>query len=203
LENVTIRSLLSTKELLETLDELELEITERNAEATGSGGSSGSRQRLAVHLLVIDSIAAPIRRDFDMMMTSSSSSSSIAAQRAAAIFQIARKLKELASNFNLAVVVINQVGAGGGVGSNMSSSNQHQRNDTLDIRDGEFTASLGTAWQYCVSTRIILEHDDDPHRQGRHHHRDTRTATIAKSLLSRRAKVEFQVTDEGLCEVFS
>ena len=211
LENVTIRSLLSTKELLETLDELELEITERNAEAGGSGGdSSGSRQqRLPVRLLVIDSIAAPIRRDFDMMMTSSSlsSSSSIAAQRAAAIFQIARKLKELASNFNLAVVVINQVGSGGGggVGSNIiSSSNQHhQRNDTLDIRDGEFTASLGTAWQYCVSTRIILEHDDDPHRQGCNHHRDTRTATIAKSLLSRRAKVEFEVTDEGLCEVFS
>ena len=201
LENVTIRSLLSTKELLETLDELELEITERNNEADGSGG----RQRLPVRLLVIDSIAAPIRRDFDMMMTSSSlsSSSSIAAQRAAAIFQIARKLKELASNFNLAVVVINQVGAGGGVGSNMSSSNQHQRNDTLDIRDGEFTASLGTAWQYCVSTRIILEHDDDPHMQGCNHHRDTRTATIAKSLLSRRAKVEFEVTDEGLCEVFS
>ncbi|KAL7448806.1 hypothetical protein ACHAWC_000943 [Mediolabrus comicus] len=207
LENVTIRSLLSTKELLETLDELELEITERNNEATGSGGGSSSsgRQRLPVRLLVIDSIAAPIRRDFDMMMTSSSSSSSsIAAQRAAAIFQIARKLKELASNFNLAVVVINQVGAGGGGGgggggSNMSSSNQHhQRNDTLDIRDGEFTASLGTAWQYCVSTRIILEHDDDPHRQGCNHHRDTRTATIAKSLLSRRAKVEFQVTDEGL-----
>jgi RecA/RadA recombinase len=207
LENVTIRSLLSTKELLETLDELELEITERNNEASGSGGSSsGSRQRLPVRLLVIDSIAAPIRRDFDMMMTSSSlsSSSSIAAQRAAAIFQIARKLKELASNFNLAVVVINQVGAGGGgVGSNIYSSNQHQRNDTLDIRDGEFTASLGTAWQYCVSTRIILEHDDDPHMQGRHYHRDTRTVTIAKSLLSRRAKVEFQVTDEGLCEVFS
>ena len=208
LENVTIRSLLSTKELLETLDELELEITERNKEATGSGGGSSSsgRQRLPVRLLVIDSIAAPIRRDFDMMMTSSSSSSSsIAAQRAAAIFQIARKLKELASNFDLAVVVINQVGAGGGGGggSNMSSSNQHQRNDTLDIRDGEFTASLGTAWQYCVSTRIILEHDDDPHRQGCNHHRDTRTATIAKSLLSRRAKVEFQVTDEGLCEVFS
>ena len=196
LENVTVRSLLSTKELLETIDELGLEITQRNTEAE-------TQSRLPVRLLVIDSIAAPIRRDFDMISSSSFGSSSSAAQRAAALLQIGQKLKQLASDFNLAVVVINQVGVGG-------NSNNHQgdykRNDTLDIRDGEFTASLGTAWQYCVSTKIILEHYEDPHKQGQHQNGNvsaTRTATIAKSLLSRRAMVEFQVTDEGLCEISS
>ena len=194
LENVTVRSLLSTKELLETLDELRLEITQRNSEAETSS-------RLPVRLLVIDSIAAPIRRDFDMMSSSSSgSSSSAAAQRASALLQIASKLKQLASDFNLAVVVINQVGVGGN--SNKQQGEYYQRNDTLDIRDGEFTASLGTAWQYCVSTKIILEHDDDPHKQRQQYgHVSARTATIAKSILSRRAQVEFQVTNEGLCEL--
>lgn len=194
LENVTVRSFLSTKELLETLDELVLEITQRNAEAE-------TQSRLPVRLLVIDSIAAPIRRDFDMMSSSSGSSSS-AAQRAAALLQIGQKLNQLASDFNLAVVVINQVGVGG----NSNQQGDYQRNDALDIRDGEFTASLGTVWQYCVSTKIILEHDEDPHKQSQQHHYgnvSARTATIAKSLVSRRAKVEFQVTDEGLCEVSS
>ena len=196
LENVTVRSFLSTKELLETLDVLRLEITDRNMQAE-------TNSRLPVRLLVIDSIAAPIRRDFDMMSSSSGSgSSSSAAQRAAALLQIASKLKQLASDFNLAVVVINQVGVGG---NSIKQQGEYQRNDTLDIRDGEFTASLGTAWQYCVSTKIILEHDEDPHKQGQHHngHVSARTATIAKSLLSRRAQVEFKVTDEGLCEVSS
>jgi RecA/RadA recombinase len=197
LENVTVRSFLSTKELLDTLDELVLEITQRNAEAE-------TQRRLPVRLLVIDSIAAPIRRDFDMMLSSSGSSSSVAAQRAAALLQIGQKLNQLASDFNLAVVVINQVGVGGN--SNLQQGD-YQRNDMLDIRDGEFTASLGTVWQYCVSTKIILDHDEDPHKQSRQQHHygnvSARTATIAKSLLSRRAKVEFQVTDEGLCEVSS
>ena len=188
LENVTVRTFFSTKELLQTLDELRLEITQRNTEAE-------TNSRLPVRLLVIDSIAAPIRRDFDMMATSSGSSSS-AAQRAAALLQIASKLKQLASDFNLAVVVINQVGLGG----NGKSQNYHQRNDTLDIHDGEFTASLGTAWQYCVSTKIVLDHDIDPH-QRRQDNVSARTATIAKSLLSRRAQVEFRVTNDGLCEV--
>ena len=198
LENVTVRSFFSTKELLETLDELRLEITQRNTDA-------GSQKRLPVRLLVIDSIAAPIRRDFDMTIKSSSDShSSSAAQRTAALLHIASKLKALASDFNLAVIVVNQVGVGSGSSSNQLGGDYH-RNDTLDIRDGEFTASLGTAWQYCVSTRIILEHDEDPHKQRHHHYGNVarRTATIAKSLISRRAKVEFQVTDEGLCELFS
>ncbi|EED94984.1 hypothetical protein THAPSDRAFT_261577 [Thalassiosira pseudonana CCMP1335] len=157
-------------------------------------------QRLPVKLVVIDSIAAPVRRDFDMMSSSSTSkfSPNAATQRASFIFQVARKLKQLTHDHHLAVVVVNQVGSGGSDFRN----NNPQRNNTLDIRDGEFTASLGTAWQYCVTTRIVMEHEDDPHKLAQEQDQcHQRKATITKSLVSKRAEVAFQLTSQGLCEV--
>ena len=286
LENVSIHSLLTTRELMDALDLAEKEIIHRNAEAEkfrklkqnnshdcndniDSGGTIGnnhndnnnngnndeeeeasssysypsSTQRLPVRLIVIDSIAAPIRRDFDLAPSSSSSSSSTAYHRAAAIFEIARKLKQLAHDFQLAVVVVNQVVSGGGGGgrrysnSNSNSNSYHHNNNqgngttntninlkrnvntntNLNINaDGEFNAYLGTAWQYCVSTRIVLEHENDPHAlqttasattnngsaSGKHGGGDFgRTATIAKSLVCKRATFSFRLSMRGLCEV--
>ena len=247
LENVTIHPLLTTRELLDVLDQLEEEIILRNANAAAYNkqreemtnnidDASAIRRALPVRLIVIDSIAAPIRRDFDMM--GSSSSSNIAAKRASAIFQIAKRLvsrelsccfffifmyinlhsslslqKNLAYMYQLAVVVINQVGSGSMASSSINESSQ--RNDTLDINDGEFTASLGTAWQHCVTTRIVLEHDNDPHRlhqqQQEQQHGGSvnlpsrtiasRMATLSKSLVSKRTKLPFELTKQGLCEV--
>ena len=99
-ENVTIHPLLTTRELLDVLDQLEEEIILRNANAAAYhkqreemtnniDDASAIRRALPVRLIVIDSIAAPIRRDFDMM---GSSSSNTAAKRASAIFQIAKRL---------------------------------------------------------------------------------------------------------------
>ena len=203
LENVTIHSLVSTQDLLDKLD-VGNEITCRNTDAaqyeqSGNAPNASTRRRLPVRLIVIDSIAAPIRRDYDMM---GGSSSNTAALRASALFQIAKRLKQLAYDYQVAVVVINQVGSGG----MFSNRNDLQRNNALDIRDGEFTASLGTAWQYCVSTRIVLEHEDDPHRlQQEQPHGEggncIRVATLAKSLVSKRFKVPFELTKRGLCEV--
>ncbi|KAL7536374.1 hypothetical protein ACHAXR_010633 [Thalassiosira sp. AJA248-18] len=210
LENVTIHPLLTTRELLDTLDQLEKEIILRNSEAAlfkqgETTSNASSTRRLPVRLIVVDSVAAPIRRDFDMM----GSSSNTAAHRASAIFQIAKRLKQLAYDYQLAVVVVNQAGSGGSsmnqVGSGSSSMrNDSQRNNTLDIRDGEFTASLGTAWQYCVSTRIVLEHEEDPHRLQQEQYGtegSVRMATLAKSLVSKRTKLPFELTMQGLCEV--
>jgi len=201
LENVTVHPLLSTRELLDTLDQLENEIILRNSDAAAykqrENTSNSSTKRLPVRLIVVDSIAAPIRRDFDMM----GSSSNTAVHRASAIFQIAKRLKQLAYDYQLAVVVVNQVGSSGG---NKPSKNDFQRNNTLDIHDGEFTASLGTAWQYCVSTRIVLEHEDDPHRlhqEDRSTGSSVRMATLAKSMVSKRTKLPFDLTKQGLCEV--
>mmetsp|Transcript_38460 Transcript_38460/g.80581 ORF Transcript_38460/g.80581 Transcript_38460/m.80581 type:complete len:459 (+) Transcript_38460:145-1521(+) len=208
--NVSVHRLFTTRELLDTLDRLEDEITLRNSQATAenSSGSITTRTRqirLPVRVMVIDSIAAPIRRDFDMM--GGSSSMNTAAHRASAIFQIAKKLKQLAHDYKLAVVVVNQVGSGNNNNSTALRGSDHlRRNNALDIRDGEFTASLGTAWQYCVTTRIVLEHEDDPHRLHRAGDAvvgssSVRMATLAKSLVSKRTKLFFDLTNRGLCEV--
>jgi len=110
------------------------------------------------------------------------------------------RLKQLAYDYQLAVMVVNQVGSG----NRISNRNDSQRNNTLDISDGEFTASLGTAWQYCVTTRIVLEHEDDPHRLQQEQFggggSSVRMATLAKSLVSKRAKLPFELTKSGLCE---
>ena len=76
---------------------------------------------------------------------------------------------------------------------------QGQRNDTLDMNEGEVTASLGTAWQYCISTRIALEHEEDPHFNPKQIH--TRKAVITKSLISKKAELNYEVTLQGFCEV--
>ncbi|KAL3782130.1 hypothetical protein HJC23_005392 [Cyclotella cryptica] len=206
LENVTVHSLLSTRELLETLDQLEKEINHRNLEAEEpkhSGEIYGSLnnsciQRLPVRLLIIDSIAAPIRRDYVMTSVPSNSPSPNAAiQRAATIFEIARKLKKLADDYHLAVVVVNQVGTG----TSSRGGGSGQRNDTLDTTDGEFTGSLGTAWQYCISTRIALEHEGDAHRLHQVQNQ-TRKAVITKSLVSKKVDFKYELTMQGVRELF-
>lgn len=203
LENVTIHSIRTTSELLDILDRLEDDIILLNAEATKHVAcDNASVVRFPVRLIIIDSIAAPLRRDFDMV--GSTSSSRTAARRATAIFQISKRLKQLAHDYQLAVGVINQVGSG-----NISKSNggevYNQRNSNLDINDGEFSASLGTAWQYCVSTRIVLKHDNDPHSLQSDGLNDTTrstcTAALVKSLVSRRTKLSYELTKQGLCEV--
>ncbi len=232
LENVTVQSLLTTEELMTALDVLTKEIVHRNAQASDFGnrkrrrlvGSDFSteanpnltrRLPLPVRLVVIDSIAAPIRRDFDLAQSStistsslSPSSSSLASKRASALFQISRKLKQLGHDHKLAIVVVNQVGGGG-------AKRQDGKIDSIgpvknmDFNDGEFTATLGAAWQYCVSTRIVLEHQNDPHKlrydsgiyQCSGHSGSTRTATIAKSLISRNASLSFELSGRGLSEV--
>lgn len=176
LENVTVHKPLTTRELLDLLNQLDEEIKQRNAERS---------ERLPVRLLIVDSIAAPLRRDY--------SSPNSAMQRASAIFDIAHKLKQLADDFKLAVVVVNQVGGASG-------ANNTQRNDTLDNDGGEFTGSLGTVWQHCISTRIALEHDGDPQRLDQEQHK-IRRGMITKSIISKNATFGFELTRQGIREV--
>jgi hypothetical protein len=119
-------------------------------------------------------------------------------------------LKQLAYDHQLAVVVVNQVGSGHDHSfSSHNNNNNNQRNDTLDINDGEFTASLGTAWQYCATTRVVLEHEDDPHRlqqggvsmHGNNNGVSIRRATLTKSLVSKKTRLTFELIQQGLVEV--
>lgn len=93
LSNITVQSPSSTKELLTVMQSIEEEVLLRNDEAISNPN------KLPVQLLIVDSIAAPSRREKDA-----------APQRAALLVQIAQVLKRLADQLNLCVVTINQVG---------------------------------------------------------------------------------------------
>ena len=197
LENVTVHCASTTADLIKNLDALDQEINQRNTQAERrhcdvdntliERSAHNDEKRLPVRLLIIDSIAAPLRRDFP--------SSHTAVERTSAIFEIADRLKRLADAFQLAVVVINQVG-GGKSGAENGERNGLQNN----MIDDEFIGSLGTVWQHCISTRVTLEHENDPHRLNQMHNQ-TRRAVITKSILSRNAELYFELTQQGICEV--
>jgi len=145
-----------------------------------------------VRLLVIDSIAAPARREFGV---------GSAAAQAAAILQIAQTVKRLADQFQLAVLIINQVG-GSSSSSNADTNNfqqQQQHSNTAIAFAPTVKAALGTAWHHCVSTRIQLEHHIAA--AGQEQQQGVRHATVVKSnLVGPSAPLSFQVTTEGLVE---
>ena len=90
LENVTIHTPASTKELLNLIHTIEEEILIRNDEALTSSGDDNTSTTTPKHpvgLVVLDSIAAPTRRDFG---------AESAMARVNAIFQIAQTLKRIA-----------------------------------------------------------------------------------------------------------
>uniref|UniRef100_A0A7S4EQW2 RecA family profile 1 domain-containing protein n=1 Tax=Pseudo-nitzschia australis TaxID=44445 RepID=A0A7S4EQW2_9STRA len=168
LNNLTLHQPGTSDELLEVLDALEYEILIRNQNAgqaflksrTSVGNNTNSvnnavRGKYPVRLLILDSIAAPMRRDFG---------TDSAPQRAAAIFQCAQKLKRLADQLHLAVVVINQVGGSGGESSGTMDHSRDSGINNFGIagvsseqQQIPVRAALGTSWHHCVSTRLLLE----------------------------------------------
>jgi len=191
LNNVTVHSPASTDELLSIVSQLDEEIIIRNETAADMQQSSCTTQtksQYPVKLIILDSIAAPTRRDFG---------GGNAPQRVAAIFQIAQVLKRIADQMQVAVVVVNQIEKIQGIAIARDQSH-----------DGDFvsvTAALGTSWHHCVSTRVALEHEKDPHRddaivsgldRGR-----VRTATVVKSNVVGRSSASFEVTMMGVCHV--
>jgi RAD51-like protein 1 len=184
LQNVTVHSPSSTDELLAVMATIEDEIFLRNQEAVEPTSTT-----FPVRLLVLDSIAAPARRDFG---------SGSAPQRAAIIFQCAQTLKRLADQLHLAIVVINQVGAVGYT---------HEDGD-----QGTTRAALGPSWHHCLSTRILMEYqnsltsDGAPVNRGmpldqQSRNGEVRQATIAKSNLTGKACIPFEVSALGVSDV--
>jgi len=178
LENVTVHAPGSTKELMDLIHTIEEEILIRNDEAlTTTTDGIPKMPKHPVGLLVLDSIAAPTRRDFG-------AESAIA--RVNAIFQIAQTLKRIADELQVAVVVVNQVG-------------------NLD-EYGQGNAALGVSWHHCVSTRLMLDHEADPHRivsGGGGGHDEivghVRMARVVKSNVAPRGEISFEVTSMGVC----
>lgn len=134
-----------------------------------------------VKLIIIDSIAAPIRRDFG---------EGTAPQRVSIVFRIAQTLKRIADQLQVAVVVINQVD---------KVEKYHQDNHGLS----EMTAALGPSWHHCVTTRIALEHQYDPHQDDSMIYTDRgrkRIATIVKSNMVPKSSISYEVNQRGVCD---
>ena len=218
LDNLTIHQPGNSEELLGVLDELEYEILIRNQSAGGTfiqpnnsegmnitSGTRSVRGRYPVRLLVVDSIAAPIRRDFGM---------GSAPKRAATVFQCAQKLKRLADQLHMAIVVINQVGSSDNdfATSNLSHDVGNSEHHHVPVR-----AALGASWHHCVSTRLTLEtnvvdeitpdlNDDNLNHSNSSNRekiasRVLRKIAVTKSNLTGFGETHFDITSMGIVEI--
>ncbi len=185
LDNITVHSPKSTKDLVFVISKLQEYILEK----THCGGNDVNAKIHPIKLIILDSIAAPTRRDFG---------GEDARERVTCIFKIAQMLKQVACEMNVAVVVINQID------KVVISSTTNTNNNVLS----SVKASLGTSWHHCVSSRILLEHDDDTdcqHAQfdsiGSIGFKRVRKATVVKSNLVSCASTNFEITGMGICQL--
>jgi DNA repair protein RadB len=117
-----------------------------------------------VGLLVVDSIAAPARREYEN-----------AAEQMVAVLSVAQTLKRIAIEYQIGVLLINQVS------TTFGPSTQPR-------------AALGTSWHHCVSTRLILEHQEP--------RLPLRRVTVSKSNIvgPTPQPISFHITDMGLVD---
>ncbi|XP_019177903.1 PREDICTED: DNA repair protein XRCC3 homolog [Ipomoea nil] len=103
-----------------------------------------------IKLLVIDSIAALFRHEFENNLQELK-------QRSDLFFKISGKLKEQARRFGLAVVVVNQV-----VDVVSASESVWIRNSPSLYTSGRnVCAVLGLSWSNCVNTRLFLSKHEE------------------------------------------
>jgi RecA/RadA recombinase len=128
-----------------TLSSVEVEAYLRGCEAEGEEGEDkGEDNGNHTHgprlgLLIVDSIAAPARREFGKGEV---------AARAQGVMNLASLLKRLSEKLNIAVVVVNQIG---GI--------SFQKDDWREEQDDKCDTSgaLGNSWHHCASTRLVIE----------------------------------------------
>ena len=194
LNNLTVHTPTSTEDLVAILKSLDDEILLRNQEAaetyteTQASSHCSSRTVLPVGLVVVDSIAAPARRDFG---------SGSAPERAAAMITCAQLLKRMADEHQMAVIVINQIGSTSGNRSIHDNHNVEQKQQ----------AALGTSWHHCVSTRMLMENLEElpggsdgsavatPHPHRRH------IRVIKSNVVGQGDPIPFQVSSLGVIDV--
>ena len=201
LENVSVHQPQSSVDLFEDISKVEEEVSSalQNSISPARNGDERQKSRYPIQLLILDSIAAPFKREF---------ASGAGAQRASMLLQLAQILKRIAQEWNIAVVTMNQVDFspigntimdGNGVGSR-GSMVQERRNRG---------AAMGTAWHHCVSTRLFFEHSRDPHflNNGRCDFEDeskklyrekARTVTITKSNQVGKHVIPFHINKLGI-----
>lgn len=109
--------------------------------------------QLPVRLIVIDSIAALFRSEFENTPRELKRRSSL-------FFKISGKLKALAKRFSLAVVVTNQVVDF--MGPSEGTNGVRIGNLRVLYSSGrQVCAALGLAWANCVNSRLFLSRDEE------------------------------------------
>ncbi|XP_023675267.1 DNA repair protein RAD51 homolog 3 [Paramormyrops kingsleyae] len=120
-------------------------------------------QHPEVRLVVIDSIAFPFRHDFEDL-----------SQRTRLLNGLAQQLAQMANQYNVAVVLTNQMTTK--VGSGQS----------------KLVPALGESWGHAATQRLVL------HWEG-----EQRLASLYKSPSQREATVLYQITGAGFRDVLS
>lgn len=146
----------------------------------------------ATSLLVIDSIAAPVRAHFER---------SKLVERQRILAGHAALFKSLAEDERMAVLVTNQV---------MSLSNSHLEGSGDGIRelgrvygqDEELSACLGTSWAHCVNVRLVMQfHGAGCQAEGSAYAHKGRELRVAKANFCAEATFPFAVTEVGLASL--
>jgi DNA-repair protein XRCC3 len=157
---------------------------------------SDLKTQLPVKLIVIDSIAALFRSEFE-------NTPAELKRRSSLFFKISGKLKSLAERFGLAVVVTNQIvdlvvpeGVNGLRVGNLARLYSSGR---------RVCPALGLAWANCVNSRLFLSRNEEiekeENRLADSNHLSTRTrrqlhVVFAPHLPA--ASCEFVITREGV-----
>ncbi|KAJ4907795.1 DNA repair protein XRCC3-like protein [Raphanus sativus] len=164
--------------------------------------AENSKTRLPLKLIVLDSVAALFRSEFD-------NTPSDLRKRASCFFKMSGKLKQLASRFGLAVVVTNQVTDFVESSSDGLSGLRVGNLRCLYSSGRRVVPALGLAWANCVNSRVFISRSGVcEERRG--------DGESGSSLVSGRARrrfdivfspylpassCEFVITGEGICGV--
>ncbi|KAG5559654.1 hypothetical protein RHGRI_009248 [Rhododendron griersonianum] len=141
LDRIFIRPVHSADQLFDLLLQLDVSL------------SNQIKTQLPIKLVVIDSIAALFRSEFD-------NTPSDLKRRSSLFFKISSKLKSLANRFGLAVVVTNQVVDF--VGPDEGLNGLRVGNLGCLYSSGRRVCpALGLSWANCVNSRLFLSRDEE------------------------------------------
>ena len=140
-----------------------------------------------VRLVVLDSVAAPARREFDHRDQGAMASRSDMLARQASL------LKALAEAFRVPVIVTNQV---------TTVVNSNRDGAAVTAVDEELLPALGTTWAHCVSNRFLLaDGSGDKGGDGRGDRgHGCGVLVVLKSPCAPNVKLRFVIEAAGMCE---
>lgn len=146
--------------------------------------------KLNIKLIIIDSIAALFRGEFENTPLE-------LRRRSSLFFKISSKLKLYARKFGLAVVLTNQV-----VDVMESSDNPRIGNAASLCSSGrKVCAALGLSWANCVNTRLFMWREEERVRDERRSLENARTRRFVRVVFAPHlpdSSCEFVIKREGL-----